>query len=96
MEFEFTADVIEWRGPAPYYYAVVPGAESDAIHDLAGALTYGWGCIPVEAWLDGKQFTTSLFPRDGRYLVPLKLAVRPPGVGVGASVHLRMRLVVRG
>jgi hypothetical protein len=96
MEFEFTTVVIEWRGPAPFYYAVVPDAESEAIHDMAGALTYGWGCIPVEAWLAGQRFTTSLFPKDGGYLVPLKAAVRPVGVGVGSHVDLRMRLAVRG
>lgn len=96
MEFEFTTVVIEWRGPAPFYYAVVPDAESEAIHDMAGALTYGCGCIPVEAWLAGQRFTTSLFPKDGGYLVPLKAAVRPAGVGVGSHVDLRMRLAVRG
>lgn len=42
MEFEFTAEVIEWRGPAPYYYAVVPDGPSEAIHEVAGAVTYGW------------------------------------------------------
>jgi len=31
LEFEFTATVIEWRGPAPFYYAVVPREESAAI-----------------------------------------------------------------
>jgi hypothetical protein len=96
VEFEFSTVVIEWRGPAPFYYAVVPDAESEAIHDMAGALTYGWGCIPVEAWLAGRRFTTSLFPKDGHYLVPLKAAVRPAGIGAGASVQLRMRLAVRG
>lgn len=96
MEFEFTAEVIEWRGPAPFYYAVVPEAEAESIHDVSGALTYGWGCIPVEAWLGGTRFTTSLFPKDGGYLVPLKAAVRPRHVGVGDQVELRLRLDVRG
>jgi hypothetical protein len=96
MEFEFTAEVIEWRGPAPFYYAVVPGPEAEAIGDVSGAVTYGWGCIPVEAWLAGTRFTTSLFPKDGGYLVPLKAAVRPAGVGVGDQVELRLRLTVRG
>ncbi|MGC3995931.1 MAG: DUF1905 domain-containing protein [Propionicimonas sp.] len=96
MELEFTADVIEWRGPAPYYYAVVPVAESDAIGDLAGALTYGWGCIPVEVRLADQRFTTSLFPKDGGYVVPLKAAIRPPGLGAGDRVRLRLGFDIHG
>lgn len=95
MEFEFTTEVVEWRGPAPFYFAVVPEAPSETIGELASALTYGWGCIPVEAWLGGTRFTTSLFPKDGGYLVPLKAAVRPAGLGVGDRVELRIALEVR-
>ena len=95
MEFEFVGEVIEWRGPAPFYYAVVPEAESAAIREVAGAVSYGWGVIPVEAEVGGIRFTTSLFPRDGAYLLPLKGAVRrPAGVDVGDLVPVRMRLVV--
>lgn len=96
MEFEFTADVIEWRGPAPFVFAVVPEAASETIAELAAALSYGWGVIPVEAWLDGTRFTTSLFPKDGGYLVPLKAAVRPAGLGAGGQVHLTLVFAVRG
>lgn len=28
MELAFTGKVIEWRGPAPYYYVPVPDVES--------------------------------------------------------------------
>ena len=47
MELEFTADVIEWRGPAPFVYAVVPEAEGEDIAAVARALTYGWGMVPT-------------------------------------------------
>lgn len=73
LEFEFTAKVIEWRGPAPFYYAVVPPEESEEIGAMSGAVTYGWGAIPVEAWIGDLRFTTSLFPKDGAYLLPLKV-----------------------
>ena len=93
MEFEFTAEVIEWRGPAPFYYAVVPEAEAESIHDVSGALTYGWGCIPVSATVGGTDFTTSLFPKDGRYLLPLKVAVRrAEGIDDGDHVDVRLTL----
>jgi hypothetical protein len=63
------------------------------IAEVAAAVTYGWGVIPVEARLDGTAFTTSLFPKDGGYLLPLRDAVRgPSGVAVGDSVTVQMEL----
>lgn len=97
LEFEFTADVIEWRGPSPFYYAVVPEVESEQIGALSGAVTYGWGAIPVEAWIGDLRFTTSLFPKDGAYLLPLKVAVRDAtGAKLGDQVRVRMGLTLRG
>ncbi len=94
MELEFTGEVIEWRGPAPFYYVVIPEDESDAIASVATAFTYGWGVIPVRATVAGVEFTTSLFPRHGGYLLPLKDAVRrPAGIGVGDRVAVTMTLV---
>lgn len=97
MELEFTGPVIEWRGPAPFYYVVIPEAESETIGAMASVLTYGWGAIPVSARIGGVDFTTSLFPKAGRYLLPLKDAVRRPlGIGVGDQVAVSLGLVVRG
>lgn len=76
MEFEFTAEVIEWRGPAPFFFVPLPDGAAEAIAEVAGALTYGWGVIPATATLGGTRFTTALFPRNGGYLLPLKDAVR--------------------
>ncbi|MFI9832988.1 DUF1905 domain-containing protein [Streptomyces sp. NPDC051913] len=78
MELVFTGQVIEWRGPAPYYFVPVPDDESADIREVATAASYGWGVIPVEASIGEATFTTSLFPKDGRYLLPLKAAVRSP------------------
>ena len=76
LRFRFEAEIIHWRGPAPYYFAPVPQPISDEIAAVARRVSYGWGVIPVHAEIDGTQFTTSLFPRDGGYLLPLKDAVR--------------------
>ena len=46
------------------------------IKKIRKAASYGWGVIPVEARITGVSFTTSLFPKDETYLLPLKLAVR--------------------
>ncbi len=86
VELEFTGVVIEWRGPAPYLFVPLPA-------DLAGELadrpelSYGWGCIPVRARIGATGFTTSLMPRQGGYLLPVKVAVRrAEQIGEGATV----------
>ena len=39
-------------------------------------MTYGWGMIPVAVRVGGTEWKTSLFPRDGQYVVPVKTSVR--------------------
>ncbi|MDF3143198.1 MULTISPECIES: DUF1905 domain-containing protein [unclassified Streptomyces] len=91
MELAFTGSVIEWRGPAPYYFVRVPDEESADIREVAAMATYGWGVIPVEARVGEVAFETSLFPKDGGYLLPLKNAVRAPqGLGSGDEVAVEM------
>jgi hypothetical protein len=51
--------------------------------------------IPVTVRLGGSTWTTSLWPKDGGYIVPLKLAVRrAEEVDVGDMVQLRLTLDV--
>ncbi|WP_369274640.1 DUF1905 domain-containing protein [Streptomyces sp. R11] len=91
MELAFTGPVIEWRGPAPYYFLRVPDEESADIREVAAMATYGWGVIPVEARIGEVAFETSLFPKDGGYLLTLRNAVRKPqGIGAGDEVSVEM------
>ncbi|MFC7876571.1 DUF1905 domain-containing protein [Isoptericola sp. NPDC057391] len=93
MELEARGEVFQWRGPAPYYYVAVPDAEAERIAAVAPLVTYGWGVIPVTGRLGATTFTTSLFPKDGGYLVPLKDAVRrPEGVDDGDEVVVLLTL----
>jgi hypothetical protein len=75
MEFEFEGPVIEWRGPAPFYFVAIPEEESADIKFAARGIEY-WGQVPVTARIKNIEFSTALFPKDGRYLLPLKDAVR--------------------
>lgn len=75
MDFEFDGPVVEWRGPAPYYFVLVPEEESADIKFAASGLEY-WGQVPVVVRIGETEFTTALFPKDGSYLLPLKDAVR--------------------
>ena len=96
MEETFSARVIEWRGPSPYYYLPVPAEESADIREVAAMASYGWGVIPVAARIGEVDFQTSLFPKDGGYLLPLKDAVRTPQrLTVGDEVTISMTVRLR-
>ena len=91
MELEFTGEVWQWRGPAPYYFVTVPDPESAALQDISPEVTYGWGMIPVTARIGRTDWTTSLFPKDGGYIVPIKVAVqRAEELDVGDVVTIRL------
>jgi hypothetical protein len=93
LQLTFRTTIIEWRGPAPFVYAPVPIQHVGAIERIKKQASYGWGVIPVEAEIGGVVFTTSLFPKDGTYLLPLKLAVRKQtGVTVGDAVDVEMTI----
>ncbi|SDP19783.1 protein of unknown function [Pedococcus dokdonensis] len=95
MDLEFSGTVIEWRGPAPYYFVALPENEAGVVDDHKSLLTYGWGVIPVVGQVGDTRFTTSLFPRDGGYLLPLKDAVRrAEGIVEGDPVELRLTLEI--
>jgi len=76
MVFEFSGKIFFWRGPAPWYFVAVPEKQSGDIKAISGLVTYGWGVIPATVRIGKTEFTTSLFPKDGRYLVPVKVDVR--------------------
>lgn len=76
MNFEFTGEIIFWKGPAPWFFVAVPAKQSADIQAISSLVTYGWGVIPVQVRIGKTEFTTSLFPKDGRYLVPIKASVR--------------------
>lgn len=91
MEQEFTGEVIEWRGPAPYYFVSVPEQEGVALRAAASAASYGWGMLPIRARIGTTEWKTSLMPKDGGYLLPLKDAVRKPArLDAGDTVAVRL------
>ncbi|HLO98446.1 MAG TPA: DUF1905 domain-containing protein, partial [Fimbriimonas sp.] len=77
MEFDFNFEgvAIEWRGPAPFVFVPVPTDISVDIKEMSSKLTYGWGVIPATVTIGSTTYTTSLFPKNGAYLVPIKVVV---------------------
>jgi len=89
MELRFSGEIWFWRGPAPWHFVTVPDEEAAAIEHVSDLATYGWGMIPVTAQIGRTTFTTSLWPKDGSYVVPLKAAVRTAeGLELGDDVDL--------
>ena len=87
--------MFEWRGPAPFYFARVTDEVTAEIKEVASIVTYGWGVIPATVTIGKTSYTTSLFPKDGGYLVPLKDAVRKPEkIAVGDLLHITLELAV--
>ncbi len=95
MELGFTGELIEWRGPSPFHFVVVPEEESAAIESVKSIVTYGWGAIPVAARIGHTDFRTSLFPKGELFLVPVKDVVRrAEQLALGDRVSVRLSLDV--
>jgi hypothetical protein len=91
MELEFGGEVWFWKGPAPWHFITVPDAESGALESAGALVSYGWGMIPVTARIGATTWATSLWPKDGLYIVPLKTAVRrAERIDVGDAVTVRL------
>jgi hypothetical protein len=93
MNLEFSGEIWFWKGPAPWYFVTVPDDECQELEAVSRSVTYGWGVIPVTAEIGSTSFATSLFPKDGRYLVPVKVAVRKAEkLDVGDTVTVRLSI----
>jgi hypothetical protein len=76
MNIEFNDKIWYWRGPPPWFFVTVPANQSRELKEISNLVTYGWGVIPVQVRIGHTEWQTSLFPKDDRYLVPIKASVR--------------------
>jgi hypothetical protein len=97
LNIDFDAEVIHWRGPAPFYFLKIPVEFALSIKEISKTASYGWGVIPTTATIGTVEFYTALIPKDDSYLLPLKKAVREElkidlGQQVEASLHINSEL----
>lgn len=93
MNFEFNNKIWYWRGPAPWFFVTIPAPQSDEIKAVSNLVTYGWGVIPVQVQIGKTKWQTSLIPKNGRYLVPIKATVRKAeNLAEGDSVNIQLNL----
>ena len=65
------------------------------IDTLRGLVPPGWGMIPVRVRVGDTQWRTSLFLKDGRYLVPSKARVQQAEqLAEGDTVSLQLDVQV--
>lgn len=94
MELTVRGEVLEWRGPAPYHFVAVGEEGSELLDALSPQVSYGWGMIPVAGIVGRTSFTTALWPRNGRYVVPLKDKVRAAeGIELGDVITIELRVL---
>ena len=93
MEVEFSGEIFNWRGPSPFHFIAVPAADVQILKKEWSFASYGWGMIPVTAHIGDTDYATSLFPKNGGYLVPVKDAVRDAeAVDDGDVVDVRLTI----
>lgn len=90
---EFAGTIWYWRGPAPFHFVTVPETECEMIKDISKLVTYGWGMIPVTVHIGTTTWKTSLWPKAGRYIVPIRDKIRKAEkLSEGDSVSIRLEV----
>lgn len=93
MKIQFSGKIWFWRGPSPFFFVTVPPKQCSDLKDVSGLVTYGWGMIPVHARIGKTEWKTSLFPKEGQYIVPLKGSVRmAEELDEGDTVTIRLEV----
>ena len=93
MIIEFNDKIWFWKGPAPWYFVTIPAEPSHHLKAISGFVTYGWGVIPVNVRIGKTEWKTSLFPKDGCYIVPIKASVRKvENLEEGDNVTIRLEV----
>jgi len=95
VELRFSGPIWYWRGPAPFHFVTVPPEPAALIASASELVTYGWGMIPATVTVGSTTWTTSLWPKDGGYIVPLKGAIRrAESIGLDDVVDVRLSIGV--
>jgi len=96
VDLTFSAELFEWRGPAPHHWLRLPLAAFEEIAAEAAETTYGWGAIPVQVQVGDTLWETSLLPREGGYVLPVRQAVRTrEQIDLGDTVTVSLSVAPR-
>jgi Domain of unknown function (DUF1905) len=91
VNLSFSGELWFWRGPSPFHFITIPDEQSAELEAASMFVSYGWGMIPVTAHIGATRWKTSLWPKDGQYIVPVKAQVRKAeGLELGDLVTVRL------
>ena len=93
MTIQISGVIWYWKGPAPFYFLTVPEPHATEIKQIEKLVTYGWGMIPAVATIGRTTWKTALWPKDGRYILPLNAKVRK-AEGLDEGAHIEAELEV--
>jgi len=95
VDVTFSGEIFYWRGPSPFHFVATPDTVTEQIAMVAPRVSYGWGMIPGTLRLGATEWDTALWPKDGRYLVPLRDKVRAAeSVDDGDLVALELHIEI--
>jgi hypothetical protein len=95
VDRELEGVVFVWRGPSPFYFVAVPEDVCADLQAVAAQVSYGWGMVPARVTVGSSTWMTSLYPKDGGYLVPLRDRFRKAeGLAEDDVVHVRLEVFV--
>jgi hypothetical protein len=91
VEWTVSGEVVEWRGPSPYFFLPMSVEDSADLKVEAAGLEY-WGQVAVLVELGDTTIRTALFPQGDRYMIPLRTAVRQ---AEGLDLGMELTAIVR-
>ena len=95
LQVEFSGEIFQWRGPAPYYFVAVPEEQSLQLRVATSGTSYHRGMLRVQARIGDVEWATSMWYKDERYLLPIRDSVRKPrGLADGDTVTIHLTVAV--
>ena len=93
MEYQFTGELWQYDGEAPWCFVTLPAEVSDNIRAEHGPAAIAFGSVKVSVTVGATRWATSLFPDKslGSYLLPVKKSVRiAEGLEIGSVVEVQL------
>ena len=97
MDSTFSAELFEWRGPAPFYWLALPQTYVTTSGRKQLRPLTGGAPSSVSVRIGATEWETLPLPRNGEYVLPVKKDVRAKErFGDGDTVTVAMSVSPRG
>jgi hypothetical protein len=91
--FKFKSEIQLWQGKAAWHFIIISKKLSLQIKGFEEKPRKGFGSMPVQVNVGKSQWKTSIFPKDGTYLLPIKALIRKnEKISAGDRVEVELTL----